>query len=629
MSWNKEFLSENNNKKSIATLQDLFGLIEEVYEVEKGRIFKPNKDPISLLREQFLNEKKSMTLTLDAIPEIAVTELGWTDVTGEGAEAVNGPERQKLFQFLEQIEGVDFVEKIASVSRFYEDPDAAMQVMFGEEGNTSTAKQIAVALSYLVFYKTLTKVIANFNAASAGFSFEAFLAVLMKGKQIPANTGTIADFLSMADGTAMPVSLKLYQDGNLHVGGSFRDLVGDITNPQFAHDLMRYVAVTKRFDGGQKEGQDINGYLKWYRFDFTLENIFDILSRSSKHSRLCIRLPKIYKETGKDFAAGLPGIADPSPEELENKYVYAFSKELELYNKSQQPEYQLDNVFVEQFLKNLSWATQLSDKFFEPFDPDIDLSDEQKASPEYEARPAYVKRGTSKMIASGDVFRELYNLVLATMAQVNDELPEPRYNLEDKFIVGGRGLAVQVARRAIWANNGTGTGSSIPLRKNSILKQYSATKEKIARTKVLNLKRNWLTPEQSAAYYATLSADAKKEALKQTWGYLSTEQFGLTQNMVAEIHTYSEKRVLGPNQTEAEFGIIEVGRANTQKMLNRMTGLLNESLFEIFVNVKSIQDNTYAYIAGGMKKDEHATEAITASSKVISKTVELQTTTDK
>mgnify|MGYP001221710846 CR=1 FL=1 len=71
MSWHKEFLSENNKKKSLSTMGELFSLIEEVYEVEKGRLFKSSKDPIALLREQFLNERKSMTLTLDAIPEIA------------------------------------------------------------------------------------------------------------------------------------------------------------------------------------------------------------------------------------------------------------------------------------------------------------------------------------------------------------------------------------------------------------------------------------------------------------------------------------------------------------------------------------------------------------------------------
>ena len=260
MTWYRDILSENNKTPSLSTFDDFYTLIAEVYEVEKDKLFKTHKSEMEILREQFINERKSMTLTLDAIPEIAVTELGWTDVTRETETPVDGPERQKLLQFLEHIEGTDFVEKIASISNFYDNPDAAMQAMFGEEGSTSSAQQIAVALSYLVFYKTLTKIIANFNAASAGFSFEAFLAVLMKGEQIPANTGTIADFISRADGSAMPVSLKLYQDGNLHVGGSFRDLVGDMTNPKFDNDLMRYIAVTKRFEGGEKEGQTVNGF---------------------------------------------------------------------------------------------------------------------------------------------------------------------------------------------------------------------------------------------------------------------------------------------------------------------------------------------------------------------------------
>ena len=94
MSWHEEFLSENNNKKSISTIGDLFSLIEEVYEVEKGKFSRPSKDPISLLREQFLNEKREMVLTLQAIPEIAVSELGWTDVSGKGDAEVEGPERK-------------------------------------------------------------------------------------------------------------------------------------------------------------------------------------------------------------------------------------------------------------------------------------------------------------------------------------------------------------------------------------------------------------------------------------------------------------------------------------------------------------------------------------------------------
>ena len=621
MTWHKEFLSENNKKPSLSTFDDLYTLIAEVYEVEKDKLFKAHKSEMELLREQFINEKKSMTLTLDAIPEIAVTELGWTDVTRESETPVNGPERQKLLQFLEHIQGEDFVEKIASISNFYDNPDAAMQAMFGEEGSTSSAQQIAVALSYLVFYKTLTKIIANFNAASAGFSFEAFLAVLMKGEQIPANTGTIADFISRADGTAMPVSLKLYQDGNLHVGGSFRDLVGDMTNPKFDNDLMRYIAVTKRFEGGEKEGQTVNGFLRWYRFDFTLDNIFDILSRSSKHSKLCIQLPR----QGQAFVDSLPGIAPPSAEEMEKKYEIAFMEEMKAMNNKLPEELQVDEVFVEQFLKNLSWATQLSDKFFVPFDPDAGLSDEEKAAPDYEKREPYVKRGTSPMYGSGAEFNALIDVVLGTLAQVNEVSSEPRYDLESKAITNrSTGLAISIARRAKAANNGGGAADKL-----SILKSYSATKETQRRNAILNQKKNWYTPEESRELYNEMSREEKIAALTQARGYLSTEQFGLTQGMVAEVHTYSDSRVLGPNQEKAFFGAINVGRKNTQKMLNRVTGLLNQSLFDIFVNVKAIQDNTYAYVAGGMQDNERANEAITASSNVISKTVELQSTTNK
>ena len=245
MSWHEQFLSKNNKRPTISTMGELFQLIEEVYEVEKGTLFKQAKSELEVLKEQFLNEKKEMTLTLQAIPEIAVSELGWTDVSGEVGSEIEGPERKRLSQFLENIEGSDFVEKVASLERFYQDPDGAMSMMFPDGEASSTAEQIRVALSYMVFFKTLTKVISNFNAASAGFNFEAFLAVLAGGFQVPANKGTIADFVSRSEGKDVPISLKLYGEGHLHVGGSFTDLVNDLVSPQYDVPMMRYIACTK------------------------------------------------------------------------------------------------------------------------------------------------------------------------------------------------------------------------------------------------------------------------------------------------------------------------------------------------------------------------------------------------
>ena len=154
MTWHKEFLSENNKKPSLSTFDDLYALIAEVYEVEKDKLFKAHKSEMELLREQFIKERKEVSVTLQAIPEISVTKLGWTNLTGEGDTAVSGPERSKLEQFLSKIQGDSFQTKIASLASFYDNPDAALQEMF-PDASGSLPMQIAAALGYLTFFKTL------------------------------------------------------------------------------------------------------------------------------------------------------------------------------------------------------------------------------------------------------------------------------------------------------------------------------------------------------------------------------------------------------------------------------------------------------------------------------------------
>ena len=159
-------------------LKLIYEMIDEVLEVE---VVSANR---RLLRERM----EGAVLTLQAIPDISVSELGWTDVRTVGNQEVSGPARNQLLQFTKNIQGADLQDKLTSLAEFYNSPDS-----INLEGATP-GQRIASALSYLVFYKTLTKVISNFNAASAGFNFEAFLAVLLEGAQIQANTGTIADF---------------------------------------------------------------------------------------------------------------------------------------------------------------------------------------------------------------------------------------------------------------------------------------------------------------------------------------------------------------------------------------------------------------------------------------------------
>ena len=232
------------------------------------------------------------------IPEPPLTELGWNKLeTAEGA-LVAGPQRELLEGYLKNIApGGDLTTKIAALDSFYENGFDQM-----EKDSGTSQETISKILSFLVFYKTLTRIITNFNASSAGFTFEAFLATLLGGSQIKANTGTIADFKT-ADN--IPISLKLYTETNLAVGGSFRDLVRDLASPKFGHpkgNAMRYVVCTKNLSKPE-DGDPMKqtGGIKFYEFDFTLDNVANIIARASKnHTISNFILPLTKDAAGND-----------------------------------------------------------------------------------------------------------------------------------------------------------------------------------------------------------------------------------------------------------------------------------------------------------------------------------------
>lgn len=609
MSWHEEFLSENNKKPTISTMGDLFSLIEEVYEVEKGKLFKSNRDPIALLREQFINEKQEMTLTLQAIPEIAVSELGWTDVSGEAGSEVEGPERKRLSQFLQNIEGDDFVQKVASLERFYQDPDGAMAMMFPEGEATSTAEQIKVALSYMVFFKTLTKVISNFNAASAGFNFEAFLAVLAGGFQVPANKGTIADFVSRSEGRDVPISLKLYGEGHLHVGGSFTDLVNDLVSPQYDVPMMRYIACTKKFEDDQKSGLTINGKIKFMRFDFTLQNVLNCMAISSKKSKNNALLAAEFirrVEAGEediDYRAGLPGINLPSTQELEDEFIEEMKDILGERFADEQIDY---------FIELIGWA-----KNDAPFVP-VDVVDYDETGTKF-VTPTVI-RGQSPIPSSNRGKAENVKKYQSLLKLVAANMPEDLRPAEGD------------SQKAFNANV-TLVAKSYGVANNRILARYNISELNKERDVQLDNAFDGVTLEKSLEVYNKLANDPEKQkvALQNSFGYLKRKQFNLVQSAVEGLNKLVDPNtpVLPEGQDSVVFGVIEVGARNTQNMLNRMTSVLNSAIFDIFLSVKTIQENTYSYVAGGMQEDDKANEAITASSNVISKTMELKSSSDK
>jgi len=575
MTWHKELLSENNKKPTLSTFDDLYGLIAEVYEVEKDKLFKTYKSEMELLREQFLVERKDMSLTLQAIPEISVTELGWTDVRTSGGQKVSGPERQQLGQFLSQIQGANLAEKVASLSSFYENGPSE------DYADLPVGQKIAKVLSYLVFFKALTKVVSNFNAASAGFNFEAFLAVLLDGKQVPANTGTIADFIT---GDEVPISLKLYAEKSVVVGGSFNDLVGDLVRPQFSgFDGMRYVVCMKSFtssETGEKAGAglDIEGDISFYQFDFTLDNVADIIASSMDKSKICMQLPRAFiRSNGEiDVAGTLPGANQPSPQELEDKFLKYFYKTAKVaLRKLKVP---VDETVFGEFLNTLEWSKR--DSLF----GNVKKGDR-----------AMVVRGESGIARRG-TNKEILQIALALIEEgkipLNNEAGDP--------ILEPNQLAKEIRTYVVAATD-------------LVNEEYTASKVKSARNKELKKSNFYAALSTSVKFYNSLTdPEMKKKALLNSKGMLETYQFDVNKAQVKQI--------------AESLGTVKIGSRIVQEMLNKMTTDLNEAIFEIFTNVKAVQENTYAFMAGGLQDDTKAQESIKASNRIAYKTEELRST---
>ena len=550
------YIKENYFQDQIG-LDYIFEMIDEALEI------KTTASDRKLINERM----QSMALTLEAIPEISVTELGWTDVRTVGDQEVSGPARNQLLQFTKNIQGAGLQEKIVNVANFYNDPDS-----INLEGATP-GQRIASALSYLVFYKTLTKVISNFNAASAGFNFEAFLAVLLEGQQIPANTGTIADFTT---GDNIPISLKLYSEKSLVVGGSFTDLVGDLINPQFSpHDFMQYVVVLKSFEG-ESQGLDVKGQLKFYRFNFTLDNVANIVLNSMGKSIRCIELPMEFIEQVRagneeyDFNATLPSQENlPSPEELEVQFIESLAPML-------QDAMQLEMEEINNLTQILNWAK--NDDLFKP-----------------------VERGERMMVVRGS--SEILSRNPALVKAVQLAFDDKGYSLGD---LGKIRAAVKNAN-------------------DVVRKSFTAKRMADERANALRAPGVFADAQTSVEFYNQLSPELKKRALLNTKGYLSTLQFDLNRKQVLDIESLAgEYPTLPSGQSSVDIGTIMIGAQYVQEVLNRMTEELNRSIFTIFQSVKVIQEGTYAFMAGGLQDDNEAERAIAASREVEGKVTELR-----
>lgn len=541
-------------------LKMLMEMVEEVFDTAPT-IAEEVATPVALSSQ---SDEEALEMILKMIPDIAVSEIGWSDVrTTEEGEEIKGPQRRLLEDYLRNIQGTDLSEKIKGVSTFYSDGAG----MISEQAGEDRTKRIVQAISYLVFYKTLTKVITNFNAASAGFSFESFLAALVNGQQVPANTGTIADYVDRSSGSEVPVSLKLYKEKQLEVGGSFTDLVNDLVQPRYMGlgGAMRYVVCTKRLSG---KGLRQEGLINFYQFDFTLNNIMDILA-SSRLSEV-IRLPRVVVaalEGGQQSGtAGRLGLAAKEKQLSAEELTPLFGAELHKQIKAlvDNPEsvtetgsLQFDKEDVEKLIADLNW--EKNDEIF----------NKGKI------------RGQDKL----------------STVQIRHFVKRSYPNLP--------ALHLPLEAAILDANA-------------AVVKSQKATAKKSERKQQIAsmiAEGEFLSPVDSARVYKMFGERQKKEALLNTLGYLETLHFSLNEKQSTNEN---------PPTNTLYLGDIKVGDRMVAEAVEGVREILNEEVYEIFQSLKILSDSLNQFFAGGLENDALAISA-TGNAKNISSKEILQT----
>tara|TARA_R110000824_G_scaffold189440_3_gene370897 strand:- start:391 stop:2136 length:1746 start_codon:yes stop_codon:yes gene_type:complete len=570
----KNILNEEYEKKQSFTPVGIDALIQMISEALDM--------PAIVIEEE--QSYRDMTFTLEMIPEIEVSELGWSDVrTPEGGgQPIKGRERQLLENYLANILGVtpetagtrgleSLPDQLRKLSNFAADPSAYL------EKTGSRKKQVQQAISLLVFYKTLTKIIANFNASSAGFSFESFLATLLNGVQIPASgAATIADFYAGGvDGT--PVSLKLYNEGSVEVGGSFADLVGDLLNDS-KNNEMTYLVVMKNLRGAK---ESLSGTLSFYQFKFDIHNVMAILGESKASSRACCILPIGHdQELEMGQSRQLPDVETPARIRASNNDIQAaFAKNL----SELAPEYAA-------MVLPRSESDYERDHFKYGTDEYLDLAQRQGALRRYSDlrpnRPAH--RAMAQILRGYEGLQELPDDVMKNLIRSID-------------IAMRKAVDVVLAQKK---DRKTQIAQVLPSLAGYKISK-SAKDEERAEV-IARIERDAAT---SVKFYNDLeegNVELRKQALMKSNGYLNELQFSLNRTEVQE--------------RAPLMAILEVGPVAIQKMLNDTRELLNSQVFEIFESLRNLSDNLNGFFASGLADGDKATAAIGDAQKIETKT---------
>jgi hypothetical protein len=528
-------------KKEVFSLETLLEMVEDVIGD-----FQP------VLREAKSPQKMTYDLSLIPMPEFS--ELGWGTINtpkNGGVRASTDP-RSQLAQYMANIGGTDLRTKIEALNQFYSGEMAP-------ENFESQSDKISKYLSYLVVYKTLTSIFTGFNASSAGFLFEPWLAIMLdaeSGQQIPATgqdgDGTIADFTIYKGGK--PISLKAYGHKQLKVGGSFRQLITDLTGKS---PIMEYIAVTKEMRGDKSDPASVTGDLHFKSFNFTLENVADIIFKVSGNThKQILELPLVFwdediveKLRDGDFIENLrtPKNKEISVPDLMKQY---------------------DAIFEEEFFK-----AGLREELGEIRDDFYDLVVDPQTGEYRQGSGLHLKKPTAPLTNKGKV--------TSRYKAFAEQYPENAQAI----------ISVLQSVHERWVPM---TGSAT---------KGSARGEKTKQLEYQSPEKTYIRLKQ----IQKSDSEAYKTALTYLRGVVFSDQFDLTESSLdANIASVGGDNLF--SYGSYYVGTLTIGRENIQQVLERCINELNTSILDIFSSLRGLSDTINKYVSSGLEDDRLITD---------------------
>ena len=130
-----------------------------------------------------------------------------------------------------------------------------------------------------------------------------------------------------------------------------------------------------------------------------------------------------------------------------------------------------------------------------------------------------------------------------------------------------------------------------------------------------SVRLNKKSVDRSIAYYNNLEGqtDLQKKALFSSYGYLAAKKFGVGKG-VATGQVKVEKMPV------TNLGVLEIGAARIVPILEQARGELNDRVYAIFTNLKTLSTSLNAYFASGLTDPKAGQVASDASKEVSTRT---------